>query len=280
MTCVKAMLAGGTFVVPLEVSNQKMTDYHKILGVQHGASVAEIKKTFRKKAKKLHPDTGAASSDEFNRVVEAYNALLKQREDAFFTQFAQGQCGDWEAPWGREEHKPFNYHDYLMYERSDLESKAKLVFFDILHHREDEAVFLYVDLCKNHVDFRLSYWFCKEDFMDLGYILCEELALREEYYDAIVLLEEIISMERAGRYFKIFFSDVIRFAWNIVRHNIDGNLNDELSLDAWERAITMGFDEKKRVFILKKMAAVYNKIGDKVSGKYYEHLATTLKSIL
>ena len=42
------------------------------------------------------------------------------------------------------------------------------------------------------------------DFMDYGYILAEELVIRGEYYDAFLLLEQIIKMEYSYQYFYIF----------------------------------------------------------------------------
>lgn len=53
-----------------------MEDPHEILGVKPGASEADIKKAYRKLAKKFHPDSGAASGEEFRRITEAYQLLL------------------------------------------------------------------------------------------------------------------------------------------------------------------------------------------------------------
>lgn len=53
-------------------------DYYKVLGLEKGASAEEIKKTYRKLAKKYHPDTNAgnkASEEKFKEVSEAYEVL-------------------------------------------------------------------------------------------------------------------------------------------------------------------------------------------------------------
>ena len=49
-----------------------MTDYYKILGVRQNATLSEIKRAYREKAKILHPDLSGDVSlrDEFEKVVK------------------------------------------------------------------------------------------------------------------------------------------------------------------------------------------------------------------
>ncbi|HEU5486647.1 MAG TPA: DnaJ domain-containing protein, partial [Microlunatus sp.] len=53
------------------------TDYYEILGVPRDASAEQIKKAYRQKAMKLHPDvaTEADAGDKFKKVAEAYEVL-------------------------------------------------------------------------------------------------------------------------------------------------------------------------------------------------------------
>ena len=53
-------------------------DYYKTLGVERDASDEEIKKAFRKLARKYHPDVAkdkAAAEEKFKEINEAYEVL-------------------------------------------------------------------------------------------------------------------------------------------------------------------------------------------------------------
>lgn len=64
-------------------------DYYKILGVPRDASQDDIKKAYRKLARKYHPDVSkeANAEDKFKEVGEAYEVLRDQQKRAQYDQF-------------------------------------------------------------------------------------------------------------------------------------------------------------------------------------------------
>ena len=53
-------------------------DYYEVLGLQKGADENEIKKAYRKLAKKYHPDTNQGNKEaelRFKEITEAYEVL-------------------------------------------------------------------------------------------------------------------------------------------------------------------------------------------------------------
>jgi len=68
-------------------------DYYKILGVDKGASNAEIKKAYRKLAKKYHPDLNPndnEAQEKFKDINEAYEVLGDEKKRKKYDTFGSG----------------------------------------------------------------------------------------------------------------------------------------------------------------------------------------------
>lgn len=63
-----------------------MEYYYRILGLRPGASLAEIKKAYRRLALRYHPDRSPQSTEKFLEVSEAYEALLEAHRRGAQTQ--------------------------------------------------------------------------------------------------------------------------------------------------------------------------------------------------
>ena len=60
------------------VDNSKIDNY-KILGASRDDSLSEIKKTFKIKAKKYHPDKGG-NMDTFIQIRKAYEEIIEEKK--------------------------------------------------------------------------------------------------------------------------------------------------------------------------------------------------------
>ena len=76
-----------------------MNDPYKVLGIERGATEEEIKKAYRNLSRRYHPDANinnpnkAQAEEKFKEIQQAYNQIIKEREQGYTGQSGYGSYG-------------------------------------------------------------------------------------------------------------------------------------------------------------------------------------------
>ncbi|MCL2601913.1 MAG: J domain-containing protein [Treponema sp.] len=209
-----------------------MTNYYEILTVRQTASSTEIKKAFRERAKRLHPDVaGETGTEEMRKLLAAYETLSNRDRRFEYDRAYNRFIGKYR----------FDYRSFLM-EQDNPQSQAKLIFFELLHLEEEAALVIWEK--QGGLSFALEKYLDREDWMDCTYILAEELAKRQRFYETFVLLVSLVREERRLPYFRHFMPEVETFLKELVRLHLHHAVDGETYRSCLEALLDVGFNSQ------------------------------------
>jgi tetratricopeptide (TPR) repeat protein len=228
-----------------------MENYYSLLAVKHNASTQEIKRAFREKAKRLHPDIAGKMAEEAMRKLLTAYEVLSDRDRRY----------EYDRAYDRFIKKiDFDYRSWLRERGDDPSSQAKLVFFELLHLEEDAAIAVWDR--NGGLDFAMEKYLDREDWMDCVYIMAEELDKRERCYESFMLLTALVREERRQPYFKHFADDIKSYLKELVRLRLRSRVDAGTWVECMETLLGLGFSPREEARWLRSMAEALLKMGD------------------
>ncbi len=223
-------------------------NYYELLDLQPTCSLEDIKKSFRNKAKQLHPDLtdNSAGVEKLRNLLAAYRVLSDPEKRLEYDREIRTVLTT----------ARFDYRRFLKERMFDNESQSKLIFFDLLHNNEEEALDLYEKLLMRS-EYSLELYLDREDFMDCAFLLSEEYEKRGKYKKAFELLSKIVQYERKKPYFRHFFEEVVNRLRNLASSKLPGVLPPQELLSCYFHLADCGFSAKETAFYSKKIAETY-----------------------
>ena len=239
-----------------------MINYYEVLGIAQSSTAQEIKKSFRRRAKEIHPDVRhddeRRSEAEMRLLLTAYEVLsdIEKRDDydralASFIRV-----------------RGFDYREFLRRRTDDPLSQSKLIFHDLLANHQEEAVELYERLMTGR-GFELERYLSREDYMDCAFLLAEVFEARSRYHEAYDLYRKLYYYERDKPYFHHFIDEVIDRLRTLLCFKMLPALEPADSISRLKEMIRLNFSRKDNAFFFKKLAEVYAALGQQDIALHY-----------
>jgi len=231
-----------------------MINYYEVLGIAQSSTTQEIKKSFRRRAKEIHPDLRRSddgqAGEDMRLLITAYEVLsdIARRDeyDRALHSFLRM--------------RGFDYREFLRRRRDDPFSQSKLIFHDLLADMADDALQLYESLVLGE-KFELERYLSREDYMDCAFLLAEVFESRGRFAEAYQLYTKLCRYEREKPYFHHFIDEVIDRLRALLCFKMLPQLEPADATARLREMIRFNFSRKDNAFFYKKLAEVYASSG-------------------
>ena len=120
--------------VQQQLQQAGLINYYEVLGLQPQAKPAEVKESFRRLAKKYHPDHNRSRPEwaaaKMRVILKAYDTLMNTKERAAYDNRLRPYLRAYQDP----------YRENLAKRSDDPPAQARLILYDLLNDRPKEAV--------------------------------------------------------------------------------------------------------------------------------------------
>lgn len=227
--------------------------YYDVLDVGRAAGKGEIKRAFRRLAKRYHPDTNLqdeqGAAKRLKEVIKAYRVLSNDRERARY---------DVGLDTGRVSVLPDRE-----FHRMSISERCRQILDELLKGDGQEALAEYEELRKAEKGFDLSRYLSTCDYLDCIFLLAEQYECAGRYHEAAVFYEELYRREKNPPRHRFFFTEVEERIKKLYTRRLPREAeNPEKEIECYERILSFDIDRSERAFILKKIAEVHCTTGN------------------
>ena len=225
--------------------------YYDVLNLDKAATQTEIKRAFRRLAKRYHPDMNPgrqkSAAKRLKEIIAAYKVLGNERERARYDVLLENGSDSQAAATAR---------------RVDVKmARAGSMLDDLLDGRGQHALQTFDEL-KKESGFQLAHSLEVRDYLDCVFLLAEQLERAGRNKEAAELYEELYEREKEPPRHRYFFEEVkIRLKKLYSRKLPRDATTPEEEILCYKRILEFDVDRSEKAFILKKIAEVYLKIG-------------------
>jgi len=234
------------------MSSQQEQSYYDVLAVTRTASQGDIKRAFRKLAKRYHPDTNPRddrrAAKKLKEIIKAYKVLSNERERARYDVMMRTSFG---RPAGLMEQSA-----------PSLATRAERILHDLLKGCGQRALETYDEFSRREKA-GLSRHMEVRDYLDCTFLLAEQCERVGRYEEAADLYEELYRREKDPPRHRYFFEEVKARIKTLYSRKLPREARSaEEEVACYERILEFDVDKSERAFILKKIAEVHCRLGN------------------
>lgn len=236
-----------------------MINYYQVLQVQEGSDRAEIRNSFRKLAKKYHPDktkaNGISSEEKIKLLIKAYKTLTDAEKRNHYDTQLQSNSIRISDFYYKENPKRGNG-------KYDLRSQAKMVLNDLLNKNGPQAVKNYESLKEENKEFELLAFLNLKDCLDCKFLLAEEYEKQGHYELAFKMYEYVYQEEDGNPARKHLLEEIKERILRLSCKKLVKLTQPDTAITYLTRALNLKLSKNEEAFIYKKIADCYVASGE------------------
>ncbi len=236
------------------ISSSEYVDFYKVLGVDGNATEDEIRRSFRRLAKKYHPDRNSRrvrwSAGMMTRLLLAYRTLTDEAGRKLHDRHLKAR-----------ENRNRDYYQEMLERGRDPESAAALILYFLLTGREDRAVSVYELSSAKFERFELAEQLSRKDWLDCKFLLAEEYEHRKRYEVALAFYEEVYHADGDGNHYGLFRDEIRERIRRLCCRTLAKNTPPDQAIRYYERTLKVYRDKNHRAFVHKKIAECRERMG-------------------
>ncbi len=242
-------------------------NYYEVLKVDRAAPQSDIKRAFRRLAKRYHPDSNPrrpkAAATRLKEVLAAYRVLSNERERARYDVLMQTSLSVTE--------------EAFVTGGESIATRAKRILENLLRGDGKQALATYDELTGQQ-GIPLQGCMDMRDYLDCVFLLAEQLERVGRNREAAALYEELYNREKDPPRHRYFFEEVkVRLKKLYSRKLPRDARTSEEEIGCYERILEFNVDRSEKAFILKKIAEVHLREGETEKAKRIFQEALDLK---
>ncbi|MCX7804077.1 MAG: DnaJ domain-containing protein [Planctomycetota bacterium] len=239
-----------------------MINYYEVLEVQPEAKPEEIRRSFRRLAKKYHPDHNSDRTEwaeaKIRVILKAYDTLMNATERAEYDKKLRPYLARYQDP----------YRENLAKRADDPVAQSRLILYNLLNDAPAQAVEIYERMKAKDESFEVSKYLDPKDYLDCEFLLGEEYERQGNWKQALRFYENVYNQECDSpmRFFLEEVKDRIR---DIYCKKVARRCKPLDAVKIYEKVMAMGVSKKTEAYLHKKIAESYFKASLEKKAKFH-----------